>query len=349
MVLAAFSMLPLNVKADSSEVKVLTYSSYIAPKNTTLAAEAGDYVVVGEIQNIGANIISTVNITGTVSDESGNQLASANTQAFVYHMLPNQKAPFHLCFTTESNSTDNTNWIPSVSKVSIAVTSVINTPDKQYSGLTIPNPPGVSQFPTGNGLYILMGTIVNTGNQVAQDPWVTATFYNSSGYVVGLAFTPYLIDSLSQGMPERFIITPTDDTPTMTNQITNYTVTIDSLTLENTTLQTTASPKRKHQHLNAVSNVTSNNCGSSHISCRSSFCAGEKTANRSLAASATSASTNRLKNRQIIGLLAASHFCCYIVRRGEAVFLCKLQSRLSTRLLSMCSSNVWSRCESPGP
>ena len=150
LVLAAFSVLSTqSVKAQASEATVLTYSYYVAPSNTVIASAPGDLIVVGEIENVGSSIIGNVTVEGNVFNSTGQELATTTTQAFVYSMLPGQKAPFYLDFNAASSVTDSLSWVSSVSSVSqisVTVTSVTNTKDRQYTGLTIPNPGGSNPY-----------------------------------------------------------------------------------------------------------------------------------------------------------------------------------------------------------
>jgi flagellar basal body-associated protein FliL len=242
LVLAAFSMLSTqSVKADTSEARVLSYSRYVAPSTTVIASEADDLIVVGEVENVGSNIIGNVTVEGIAFSSTGQELATTTTQAFVYDTLPGQKAPFYLDFTASSSTTQDLSWVPNVSSVSVTVSSVTDTVDRQYSGLTVPAEGGSAPYIPGNGTYIVVGTIVNTGNQAAQDPWVVATFYNSNGTVIGLNFTDYLTSSMSPGEPIRFYATPADDTSQLTSEIANYTLMVDSLTNSKSS-QPTSSP-----------------------------------------------------------------------------------------------------------
>jgi hypothetical protein len=230
LVLAAFSLLSTQrVKAATSEVTVLTYSWYTAPSNTILAAEAGDLIVVGEVENVGSNVIGNVTLQGEAFSSSEQSLAQATTQAFVYYTLPNQRAPFYLDFTSNDSSTPNLSWVTSVTSVTVTVTSVSDTPNnsRQYSDMTIP---ASSPYIPGNGSYIVLATVVNNGSQVDQNPWVVATFYNANGVVVGLNFTDEFNGAVNPGGAARFIAQPADDTSTLTSEIANYTLTVDSLT-----------------------------------------------------------------------------------------------------------------------
>jgi len=234
LVLAAFTVLPApNVKAGTSEAKVLSYSWYVAPSNTVLAAKAGDLVIVGEIQNVGSNIIDNASVEGTAYDSGENVLATAQGLAFVFHTLPGQKAPFYIDFTPASNSTENLNWVSAVSSVSVSVTSVTDTSVAQYSGLAIPF--GGSVGFIINNTYRVVGYVNNTGSETAGDVWVVATFYNVAGTVVSLNYTSFLTNTLAPGAEVAFWATPTDNTFTISNEITNYSIQIDSMPLTGST------------------------------------------------------------------------------------------------------------------
>ena len=242
LVLAAFSILPMqSVKADASEASVVSYSWYTAPSNTVLASEPGDLIVVGEVENVGSNIISNVTVEGSAFSSSGTELATTTTQAFVYDMLPTHNAPFYLDLNAASSTTNDLSWVSSVNSVHVTVTSVTDTNVRQYTGLIIPAVGGSSSY-IPNATYYVDGTIVNNGTQVAQDPWVVATFYNSTGAVIGLNFTDYLTSSIPPGTALQFFASPADDTAQLTSEITSYSLTVDSLTLSNGTSQLTPSP-----------------------------------------------------------------------------------------------------------
>ncbi|HEX7483235.1 MAG TPA: hypothetical protein VF350_07195, partial [Candidatus Bathyarchaeia archaeon] len=83
-----FTLIP-QAQSQITNVQVVNYSWYIDT--------AGLLDVVGEIQNIGTSIISSVILSGTATTTTGNQQTS-NTMAYVKDMLPNQKAPFYMTF-----------------------------------------------------------------------------------------------------------------------------------------------------------------------------------------------------------------------------------------------------------
>jgi hypothetical protein len=112
--LSAFTVISGYVKADVSEVSVISYSSYVAPSNTVAALAPGDLITVGEVMNIGSDIVSNVTVQGTAFSASGQTLAVTSAEAFVYDMLPGQKAPFYLDFSASSGLTQDLSWVPSL-------------------------------------------------------------------------------------------------------------------------------------------------------------------------------------------------------------------------------------------
>ena len=233
MVLAAFTVISGNVKAQSSEVIVETYSQYVAPSTSTLALSPGDLIVVGELRNIGPSIVNNVTVQGTALSASGQTLAQTTSQAFTYYMVPGGKAPFYLDFYAQSSSTQDLSWVPSVSRVVITVTQVQNVNQLQYAGMNVDYN---MNYTDDSGLYVVRGTIVNNGSLVVDDPWVVTTFYDASGTVVGLNYTNFLTTTLSPNGGVLFFATPADNNTEITSKIVNYSFQVDSLTLTNSTL-----------------------------------------------------------------------------------------------------------------
>ncbi len=238
LTLAAFSMLwAPSVRANTSEAKVLSYSWHVAPADTVTAEYVGDLVAVGEIQNVGLNVIGYVDVDGFAYNSKGQLLDSATGVVYGNSLLPGQKAPFYLDFTAQSSTSQDLSWVSSVSTVTVSVSSVEDTTATQYSGLTIPNPGGNTSYIDSNGTYTVYGTLVNNGSQAAVDPWVVATFYNAAGTVIGLNYTNYLTDSLAPGETVRFFATPTDNTAQLSSEIASY-----SLLIQSEPLTTSTSP-----------------------------------------------------------------------------------------------------------
>ena len=208
------------VKADTSEVKILSYSWYVAPQSV-IAAYPDDLVAVGEIQNVGSNNLANVYVVGTAYDANGTALASAGQAVFGNYLLPQQKAPFYLDFNPDLSPTGDLSWVPSVASVNVTVASFADTTDSLYSGLSLSSTSSAS-----SGIYTVAGTITNNGNQASGNVWVVTTFYNASGTVVSLNYTNYLRNSLAPGQSVGFTATPTDNYPS--TEITSYSALLQS-------------------------------------------------------------------------------------------------------------------------
>lgn len=228
LLLAAFNTLSApSARADTSEAKVLSYSWYVAPSNTVLAIYVGDLIAVGEVQNVGSNIISYVIVTGVAYDANGTLLAATSAPTYGNELLPGQKAPFYLDFTPEKSVTQNQTWVSSVSNVDVTVSNVVDTTETQYSGLTIATG-GLSSYTDSSGTFTVTGTVQNSGSQKTGNAWVVTTFYSADGTVVAMNYTNYISHSLSPGDLARFTATPTDNTAQLSSKIANYSVLIQS-------------------------------------------------------------------------------------------------------------------------
>jgi hypothetical protein len=234
LTLAAFSMLlGPSVRADTSEAQVLSYNWYVAPSSTDLAEYSGDLVAVGEVQNVGSNVLGQVVVEGYAYNSTGGLLAANEAPVFLNDLLPGQKAPFYIDFPPEDSITQDQSWVPYVSNVTVIVTYVTDANATQYSGLTSTG----TSASNVDGTYTVTGTVQNTGDETTGNVWVVTTFYGASGSVVGLNYTNYLSSSLAPGESVPFTATPTDNTAQLLSEITNYTVLIDS-----EPLTTSASP-----------------------------------------------------------------------------------------------------------
>ena len=148
----------------------------------------GNLVVVGEVQNIGPDVIDQVILTGTASTLDG--LSSTSfTGVFVAQLLPQQKAPFNMDF----QSPQGANGWYSVGDINLFVAVANSTSSYQYPDLKITSS-SASVGTTGNynGAYMVTGTLQNTGTQAATNLTVVGTFFNSTGAVVGVGYTNYL-------------------------------------------------------------------------------------------------------------------------------------------------------------
>lgn len=245
LTLAAFGMfLNPSVKADSSQVKVLSYNWYVAPSHTSLAVYIGDLVAVGEVQNVGSTVISYVYVKGVAYNSSGGVLNFKEHKVFGNNLLPGQKAPFYIDFTPENSVTEDLSWISSVSNVTVSVSYVSDTSEAQYSGLTIPTE-SVMSYIDSTGAFTVIGTVQNMGNEAIGDVWVCTTFYDVSGGVVGLNFTNFLTNSIMPGGSAMFIATPTDNTAQLSSKIANYSLLVQSQPLATSPPSPSTSPSPK--------------------------------------------------------------------------------------------------------
>ena len=241
LALALFNVLSLpNVRAQTNEAQVLSYSWYIAPSTTTTAEYINDLIAVGEVQNTGSTAIGAIWVTGQAYDSNGTVLASTEAQAMATNLVPNQKAPFYLDFTPEESVTQDQSWVPNVTSVTVSVATITNASDSstQYTGLTISN----LNMDNNGGNYTVSGIIQNTGDQSVEDIALASTFYNSNGTVIAVSFTD-LGATLVPGQPTTFEVTPWDNTATLSSEIENYTILVQSIPVTPTaTPEQTAQP-----------------------------------------------------------------------------------------------------------
>ena len=167
-------------------VKILNYSYYVD--------SAGFLDVVGEIQNIGANTVNPVVLTGTATTLEGEQNPSY-TRAWVVDLVPQQKAPFYMEFSPPQGTTG---WFSEdVGDISLSVAMANATSDYLYPDLTITSSSGgVSHTGNFNGAYVVNGVIKNAGTQSASNVSVVGTFFNSTGAVVGVGYIDQLTPSV---------------------------------------------------------------------------------------------------------------------------------------------------------
>ena len=225
-----------HVKAQTMEATILSYSWYIAPANTVLAQYSGDLIAVGDVENTGTSDLSAVFIDGAAYNSSGAVVCSAHVQLnSVPELLLSQKAPSYLDFYPEESVTQDQSWVGTVTNVTLKVGTLTLSSQTPYSGLKIPTS-SINQF-SNSGTYTVMGTVKNNGAETTGNVWVLATFYHSSGKVVGMNCTKYLTSSLLPGNSVAFTATPADNTVQMSDEIANCSLLVESsaLTSSNTT------------------------------------------------------------------------------------------------------------------
>jgi hypothetical protein len=148
----------------------------------------GNLVVVGQVQNIGPDVIEQIILTGTASTSNGLQSVSY-TSVYVAQLLPQQQAPFDIDFQPPQGSNG---WY-SVDNINLSVAIANSTSSYQYPDLKITSS-SASVGVTGdyNGAYMVTGKIQNTGTKAATNLTVVGTFFNSTGAAIGVGYTNYL-------------------------------------------------------------------------------------------------------------------------------------------------------------
>jgi hypothetical protein len=232
LLFASFSTLPaLTVKADTSEVNILSYSWYFSPISSTnaLATYAGDVVVVGEIQNVGSSTIDYAVVSVDASNSTG-IVASDSSRVGAHNIPPGGKSPFYIDLSPldiEPPITDQSqNWLPTVDHVTASVIAVSDTSQTQYAGLSIVGQNGI--FDSANGIYKVSGNVVNSGAQTASNLYILATFYNSSGSVVAVNSPSLVASSVAPGASLVFTTAPADNTAALSSQVSTFSLIIQS-------------------------------------------------------------------------------------------------------------------------
>lgn len=213
--------------------------------------------IVGEVQNIGPNILSPVVIGGSVFDSSGNDLGDNVAQigtdiAPVNYLSPGQKAPFYIEEAPPQSATDG--W-PSedVDHVSVYVYLANATQSYSYSDVQVTSKSSsIGTNPNGDdadmGVYWVTGNVENTGAQTAQNVSVIATFYNTTGNVVAVGSTDTsTIGSLDPSKSVSFKLGAFDINQTglpVSEKISSYSLIVESLSpiLESSTPIVTPAP-----------------------------------------------------------------------------------------------------------
>ncbi len=242
------------VKADFSDVKILSYSTYVTSAASFTSRYAGDFIVVGEVQNQGTEVFELPQITAVAYTTDGLAVAQSGNSAYVKDLLPGQKAPFYIDFTPDSSfsldssgmSQPGTNgnysgtlaWIPQFSHVQLSLWAApVN--DTMYRGVTVQasTPFNINQ------VYSVTGYLQNSGGQETGDVWVVTTFYNEIGSVVACNFTEFLDKTAHKMEPDgtySFQATPMDNTAAMSAQITNYSLLVQTKPFDPAEVETPA-------------------------------------------------------------------------------------------------------------
>jgi hypothetical protein len=196
--------------AANTSVTVLSYSSYYT----------GNFIIVGEVQNTGSHALESVSLNVAVSASNGIQIAAGTTNAGVNEFLPQQKAPFYL----DLGKIDS-DMISKVSTFDISVSNAPPTNYNQYPDLCL----NVDFNGVVNDVYVVSGSITNTGNQTANNIKIYGTYYNSAGVVVAVGLF-VLKDPLTPNISANFTLDEFDASPKLAVKISNYALLVQTST-----------------------------------------------------------------------------------------------------------------------
>ena len=173
LILAAFNILSApRVKAQASQAKVLSYYWYEAPVDTVLG-DFGDLVAVGEVQNVGSNVIGYVVVEGTAYNSTGGFLNSYEVKASGFNLLPEQKAPFYIDFPPEDSITGDDTYTSDVTTVCCqCITSA--TPIRLH--IQVYGSTSTVSASDATGTFTVSGTVQNTGPRRLVMLWLLHRF-----------------------------------------------------------------------------------------------------------------------------------------------------------------------------
>jgi hypothetical protein len=218
-----------NVFSQPENVRVLSYSWYFG----------GDYLgVVGEIQNVGPNIIDFVRVVGTFYASDGTPLGGNSVKSLATEILPQQKAPFYMVVLT-TDSLTGFSWDPtSIDYLTILVNQAEPTASSQYQGLEISSHESSTD---AYGYYKVTGVVKNTGTQSINQASVVATFYNSTGSVVAVGTSYLTPSSIAPGSTASFTVYPLDYLAVM-GEVSSYSLLIQTPPITTPSATPTPSP-----------------------------------------------------------------------------------------------------------
>jgi hypothetical protein len=219
-----------NVFSQPENVRVLSYSWHID-------ISSGEYVVVvGEVQNVGPNIIDYVKVIGTFYASDGTPLEGNSVRSLTTQILPQQKAPFYMIVPIYDSLTRSWVWDPqSIDYLTILVNYAEPTESSQYQGLEISSHESSTD---AYGLYTVTGVVKNTGTQSTNQAKVVSTFYNSTGSVVAVGTSYLTPSSIAPGSTASFTIYPLDYLA-VAGEVSSYSLLIQA---QNTTPSATPTP-----------------------------------------------------------------------------------------------------------
>jgi hypothetical protein len=217
------------VFSQPDNIQVLSYNWYINPASPDLVT------VVGEVQNVGPNIIDNVGVVATFYASDGTPFAGDSGTSLTNQILPQQKAPFYIIVPTYDSLT-GFSWDPqSIDYLTILVYRAEPTESSQYQGLEISSHESSTD---AYGNYMVTGVVKNTGTQSTTQASVVATFYNSTGSVVAVGTSYLTPSSIAPGSTASFKIYP-NAYLAVAGQVSSYSLLIQT---QNTTPSATPTP-----------------------------------------------------------------------------------------------------------
>ncbi len=175
--------LTLEVSAQNPDIEIVSYSYYYD--------NLGYAVVVGEVQNVGVNIMANVTLAGTITNTDGTE-GNSGCLISARSLLPGQKSSFYMEFHPQQIG--QTSWYGiTISKVELSVYSTEPTDQYQYQDVIITNQTSDPE----EGVYWVNCDLRNDGAQTATNIRVYGTFYNASGNVVAVGDTVNYVSSLA--------------------------------------------------------------------------------------------------------------------------------------------------------
>ena len=217
------------VFSQPDNIQVLSYNWYINPASPDLVT------VVGEVQNVGPNIIDNVGVVATFYASDGTPFAGDSGTSLTNQILPQQKAPFYIIVPTYDSLT-GFSWDPqSIDYLTILVYRAEPTESSQYQGLEISSHESSTD---AYGTYMVTGVVKNTGTQSTTQATVVATFYNSTGSVVAVGTSYLTPSSIAPGSTASFTIYPLDYLA-VAGRVSSYSLLIQT---QNTTPSATPTP-----------------------------------------------------------------------------------------------------------
>lgn len=196
----------------TTDLQVKSYTSYMSP--------AAAFAIVGEVQNVGSDIIQNPGIRVVINDTTGRFLAEqVSSRVFADQISPGDTAPFIMHIVGQTSITGDLSWVNS-GIGSIEFTCFGTASNIEFDSGLIVAANNTSADADGN--YIIEGILLNTGDTYPQKSYVAGTFYNSNGEVIAIGFTDYLANYLAPGDSVQFAFGLFDILPSAASQIASY-------------------------------------------------------------------------------------------------------------------------------